>query len=542
MHAPINSWQFLLDEADEMAVSTVNLDALIPREDLAIKDQTTTSGATDRITLPHLDGFVFAPDLRKPYFQRETNQWTPKKVVELITAFVDRDLIPAVILWRAGQYTFVIDGAHRLSALLAWVKNDYGDGINSTAFFGGLIPDEQRKIADKTRKMVDKAVGSYADYAQARIGVPKAQNILDRLTKLSECNVIAQWVTASDSKAAEDSFFKINQAATPIDPTEKRLLKVRDSASAIAARAVTNSGRGHKYWGGFGGVVQAQIEEVSKSLYQELYAPPITGTPLNTLDLPVAGQGYNALPFVFDLVNVVNGVEVADTTKKKGVNETLPVDADGQLTLAYLTKVKGVIAKFTTDQPKSLGLHPVVYFYTRGGSFKAEAFFAAIKFFDELESKNKLKKFTAIRSAFEDYLVAHKEAAALIVHRFGTGNRSIPWLHAYYNFLFERFDAGMTAEQITAALCDDADFRFLTLPPPAPKPKASGKAQNFSSNTKTAAFFAQALSACVRCAICGARMHKNSMHIDHATEKRNGGHAGLSNAQVTHPYCDSSKG
>lgn len=522
--------------------NVVNLDALIPREDLAIKDQAAPAGTVDRISIPHLNGFVFAPDLRKPHFQRETNQWTPKKVVELVTAFVDSDLIPAVILWRAGHYIFVIDGAHRLSALLAWINNDYGDGKRSNDFCGGLIPDEQRKVAEKTRKMVNKAVGSFSDYEEARKGVPKEKYIMDRLAKLSDSNVIAQWVPTTDPKSAEDSFFKINQAATPIDPTEKRLLKARDSASAISARAITNGGRGHKYWGSFGNVIQAQIENAAKSIHQELYAPPISNIPINTLDVPVAGQGYNALPFVFDLVNTVNEIEIADTTTKKGVNETLPVDTDGNLSLAYLAKVKATIAKITTDNPKSLGLHPVVYFYTRGGAFKPEAFFGAMKFIDEIESKNWFKKFQAIRSVFEDYLVDHKEAIALIVHRFGTGNRSIPWVHAYYKFLFEKFDDRMTPEKVTAELGQNAEFKFLTVPPPPPKQSASGKPMNFSSNTKTAAYFAQALAGCVRCKICGARVHKNSMHIDHATAKKDGGHSGLENAQVTHPYCDSSKG
>lgn len=385
-----------------MSTNVVNLDALIPREDLAIKDPAAPSGTLDRITIPHLSGFVFAPDLRKPHFQRETNQWTPKKVVDLVVAFVDSDLIPAVILWRAGHYIFVIDGAHRLSALLAWVYNDYGDGKRSNDFCGGLIPDEQRKVADRTRKMVNKAVGSFADYEEARKGVPKDPVIMDRLAKLSDCNVIAQWVLTTDPKSAETSFFKINQAATPIDPTERRLLKARDSASAISARAITNAGRGHKYWGGFGNVIQAQIESAANSLHQELYAPPISNIPINTLDVPIAGQGYNALPFVFDLVNVINGVEIADTTKKKGIDESIPIDTDGNLSLTYLTKVKAAIAKITTDHPKSLGLHPVVYFYTRGGAFKPEAFFGAIKFFDEIEAKNLLKKFQMVRCIFED--------------------------------------------------------------------------------------------------------------------------------------------
>ena len=53
---------------------------------------------------------------------------------EFIKTFIEGDLIPAIILWRSPGGTFIIDGAHRLSALIAWVDNDFGDGTVSTEF------------------------------------------------------------------------------------------------------------------------------------------------------------------------------------------------------------------------------------------------------------------------------------------------------------------------------------------------------------------------------------------------------------------------
>ena len=148
-----------------MAASSVNLDALIPRDDFASDD--SSSGGQPRQTLSVSDlgenGF-FQNSLRKPDFQRETTHWTPAKVVDLIRAFLDRDLIPAVILWERGEDVFVIDGAHRLSALIAWMRDDYGDGTASNGFFGSGLTDEQRKIADRTRKEVKKCIGTYAEF------------------------------------------------------------------------------------------------------------------------------------------------------------------------------------------------------------------------------------------------------------------------------------------------------------------------------------------------------------------------------------------
>lgn len=67
-------------------------------------------------------------------------------MVELVKSFIEGELIPAIILWRSsGNYIFVIDGSHRLSALASWINDDYGDGPISMEYYGGEIPEEQKK-------------------------------------------------------------------------------------------------------------------------------------------------------------------------------------------------------------------------------------------------------------------------------------------------------------------------------------------------------------------------------------------------------------
>src|SRR5260370_40967135 len=113
--------------------SRVNIDALIPRDDF---DETTAQSRPagnrkDKLAVNDLlKGEFFYGALRKPDFQRETSEWDPNKILNLIESFVTGDLIPAIILWQSkiSNLTFVIDGSHRLSALAAWINNDYGDG------------------------------------------------------------------------------------------------------------------------------------------------------------------------------------------------------------------------------------------------------------------------------------------------------------------------------------------------------------------------------------------------------------------------------
>ncbi len=527
-----------------MSTNVVNLDALIPRDDFAVDEAPSRATPADRISIAHLDGHFFSVDLRKPDFQRETAHWTPAKVVDLIRSFLDADLIPAIILWRAGRNIFVIDGAHRLSALMAWILDDYGDRKTSADHFGGHITEEQRKVADRTRDLVLKSVGSYAQYQTFRNNRSAApENMQKRLSNLADNSLVAQWVSATDAKSAEASFFKINQQGTPIDPTERRLLQSRDSASAIAARAITHAGSGHRYWASFSNDIQRKIESSGNEIYKALYEPPITGMPLTTLDVPVGGRGYNALPFVFDLVNQANNVKIPDSSSKADEKALLPPDADGTVTVDYLLGVRQKVDRITGDTARSLGLHPVVYFYTRSGAFQPSTFLAVAGFLEELAKGDKLITFTKHRRLFEDFLIRHKEATTLLIKQLGSGPRHIPRLREYYNRIFRGLTDGKDLDAIQAEFAVDKNFAFLTAPRPAThRPDSTTYKRSFNRNTKTAAFFEAALPAGTRCRLCEALVHRNSVQIDHKVARReNGSTADMSNAQISHPFCNSVK-
>ena len=67
---------------------------------------------------------------------------------------------------------------------------------------------------------------------------------------------------------------------------------------------------------------------------------------------------------------------------------------------------------------------------------------------------------------------------------------------------------------------------------------AISKGNKFPRETKTAAFIRDALSGVPRCKICGGSRHSHSISIDHIKRRADGGHATLDNAQLTHPYCN----
>ena len=521
-----------------MATTGVNLDALIPREDFAVEGGPQTGTYDHTISIHHLsNNAFFVGSLRKPDFQRETANWTPQKIVDLIMAFLDGDLIPAIILWRAGQYSFVIDGAHRLSAMLAWIYDDYGDRRRSMNFFDNQLPDEQIKLAEQTRKLVEQHVGTFAMYQDAMRDMFSApEHLRKRLGSLANNSFVAQWVPAVDAEGAQKSFFKINQAPTPIDETEKRILKARGSAVAIATRAISRSGTGHRYWSSFELKVREEIERLAREISDALYLPPLGGMPIKTSDVPVAGRGYSSLPFLFDLVSNVNGVKAKDSTASGDTTDQLPNDPDGQQTIAYLKAVKKIVERITTTHPGSLGLHPLVYFYTRGGRFQPAVFLTMAKYVEKLVRTDALDSFTAVRRSVEGFILAHKEAFTLIQKRQGSGVRSRPAMEAFLDVVIAGFQEGLDEQGVLDRLGEQSRFSFVLTPQPA-RGDADGK--EFSTATKSAAFVTELTRNGVKCGVCGALIHRNSMHTDHVLEREHGGSAHGANAQLAHPYCDS---
>ena len=127
----------------------VNLDAMIAREDIYAKEQVVQATIEDSgVKTSELEErSIWFKSLKKPDFQRETASWEPEKIADLIECFVKGHFIPSLIMWRSSDgKLFVIDGAHRLSALIAWVRDDYGDQDMSIRFFKNEIPAEQKTL------------------------------------------------------------------------------------------------------------------------------------------------------------------------------------------------------------------------------------------------------------------------------------------------------------------------------------------------------------------------------------------------------------
>lgn len=520
----------------------VNLDALIPREDLEVKDVKQSTNIHN-ISISNLeDSNFFRATLRKPEFQRETLEWTPDRVYGLIQSFVDGHLVPAIILWQGDGNIFVIDGSHRLSALIAWVSDDYGDKRKSKELFGE-IPTNQAKLADDTRKLVEKNIGSYKDIQHAMTHQEGANpEHLKIGKKLSSLAITLQWVPG-DASQAEKSFFKINESASPLDVTEKRLLFSRKKPSGIASRAIIRSGSGHKYWDKFAVDVQDRIEKNAKAINGWLFNPQLE-TPVKTQDIPIAGKSHSQITreLVLNIVNFSNSFKIVDKSSIKKT-EDFPeskqeADIDGKITSEYLENTKKILANITGAQSSSLGLHPVIYFYARNGRYQITSFMAILDLITQYERGKKLEKFTTVRKKFEEFLWKYKIIVNQSAPEWGSGAKGYINLKKTFDFIIEQLLSDKTEEEIIIALDNSIEFNFLK---PNAKPRRPKARKDFSGESKSEVFLTQAMESALRCEICGGFLHKNSISIDHHQDIKSAGIGSPDNGVLTHPYCNSIK-
>jgi hypothetical protein len=517
---------------------TVNLDALIPRADFLTPQQTDTpAGAAGKASASMTDlskGESFFSTLRKPDFQRETAAWSPTMIRDFVKAYIEGDLIPSVICWQSeARLSFVIDGAHRLSAIIAWGLDDYGDGDASVEFYGN-IPAEQDKIAKKTRDLIDSSVGSYRQYRAETKSPGTFPNLAANARALAHSTVPLLWVKTSDSERAERAFFTINQSAVEIDPTELKILNARSKPNAIAARAIVRNATGHEYWKEFSTSAQAEVVKTAKGIYASFYSPPLP-TPIRSEELPIAGHGYGSqtLPLIFDFVNIANGLPVIDKAKRGlAIKREKP---DETQTLNVMRKTESLTERVVGTHPSSLGLHPAVYFYAANGRHQPTTVLAAASFLMEIGAKDAFMQFCAVRARFEEFLVNHKMFINQLTVKHGSMAKGYAPIRDYYSTVFDRVVSGDTEQEIETLLHTHDRYQTLV----KEKPILTKKAKDFSQATKQLVLLQEVLSKAFICHICGARVDKKSMQLDHVDDQAGGGLATADNAKFVHPLCNS---
>lgn len=518
----------------------VNLDALIPREDFLASTAGPDAGLSGKSEASRTDltkGETFHLTLRKPDFQRETAAWSPEAVRDFIKAFIDGDLIPSVICWQSpSRLTFVIDGAHRLSAVMAWLLDDYGDGDESIKFYNNAIPDEQRRVADKARTLINKEIKPWKDYKAEAQNPGSNPALTDKARALGHSKIPLLWVPGQDASKAERAFITINRSAVIIDPTELKILNARFKPEAITSRAIVRNATGYRYWKGFSTEGQQKVEQTAKEIYKALYSPPLNPSE-RTNELPIAGHGYGTqtLPLIFDFVNIANNFPVIDSSKAKNIKPTAMIAPDEEETLRVIAKAKALADRITGKDPASLGLLPAVYFYSQNARHQPTSVLAMAALIVDLEAANRFNDFTDVRAAFEEFLIDNKPFVNQLTVRHGSMAKGYKQQRDYLLFVLNALIDGKEESGILTEMGSHSSYRLLV----KETPLKTQKAKEFSDELKKWAFMTTALQQAKKCDLCNARLDNKSMQLGHKMDKRDGGTGSGENAAWEHPYCNS---
>ena len=525
----------------------VNLDALIVRQDMAGGQQ---KSVPQDFGFKHSDlvkkgGMTYAI-LKKPDFQRSTSSWTPEKVRDMVVAYIEGETVPGVIVWRSPHSDlFIIDGAHRLSSIIAWINDDYGDGEISKSHYG---EPQNPLAAKKTRDMINAGVGSYKNLIDAvtdSVADPKYQANAKKL--VFSTLPVQELRKVSDAATAEKSFQKINEQGVILSDTEKWLINSRYCPNSIAARAISLKGTGGAYWERFTDEsIKTKISELSASVYKLLFTPDLDTGELKTVDLPIAGPFYssNALNLIFQFVNFANDVQTKAPTSREDAEKLVPIDTDGSRTVKFLNKTKQVASLLgnlrTTNHSNSLDVHPFVYFYSRQGNHQPTMFLATAYWLRELDKRKKIPELArdGMRGRLEDFRRENSFLIQAISRRARGEEKAVRKLKEYLDYLFENISKTTSRDLFEKV---GRYFRVSTIPEPEEDEEPTKPGSRIPIHVKNSMFVEQELGKAEKCELCKARIPARGLSRDHRLDRKYGGSGTKGNAAPTHHACNSAK-
>jgi hypothetical protein len=196
-----------------------------------------------------------------------------------------------------------------------------------------------------------------------------------------------------------------------------------------------------------------------------------------------------------------------------------------------------MLRRLCSTHASSLGLHPVLYFYSRTGSFQPAALLSFVNLMRDWDTSDFLA-FTEVREKFEAMLLANRSITEAI-RKLGSAGRSRPRIIGFYRAIIGRLRDGQTPEEVSAALRQTSEYGFLIEEPDDSQPMFQLEGGSFTREVKGAAYIAEALPTAPRCPTCRGLLHRNGVQTGHRQPKRHGGSGHVSNAMPQHPFCNS---
>ncbi len=571
-----------------MAASSqkVYLDHHIARDNLlyrrAITPEDNSSGDEPYLKVEHLmtGDSSRAELLRKPDFQRATWAWTPDDCVSLLQSVLTEQVVPSVILWlNPESLWYVLDGGHRISVLLAWLRDDWGDRRPAQDYKDESLEKNSKEAGRRVRELLKKhQIGPFEEYLQAHrrykdLTLHGKDVTLEMSTEeITYAKLVRRWQSVNmgfpilwvkgDYEKAEESFLNINKSGRQLSPWETTLVENRRSSFARAVTSVARVSDREHCWPLHAPEVKndprarQQIEEILKTV-QELHAllfTPVYQKPITEPRQPLLATPYTRpelqAAYTAELLTITEGNKGQPPEMRRllqrDAKEPVPVMiTNGQRLLVH---AREVIENIAGKSPRSLALVPLVYFYNTQGTFVRSLLYGMIYWLNrgtttEVQSRKRL--FTLHRGAFENVLLENKDRViGRIGRRIGSGPEVTYPTALYFDGLLTlliEHDDRITDEQFRSShenLIEtlSTDDQPLTSNGPVSTDRLfRGKARETVHVGNFVKMFQE-------CSICGGRFYpSDSTHIDHVVQHARGGPTVPSNARETHPFCNNQR-
>ncbi|QWU17411.1 HNH endonuclease [Paenibacillus sophorae] len=557
-------------------IPNANLDHIIPSDSLL----TTTDYLSDKVSdevqyhkkeyldfkdfQPDFSGFSIWDRFRKPEFQRQTNSWTDEKYINLLKTLKNNQVIPGVIFWLNPEtgHIFVLDGAHRLSAIRGWITNDWGDSDEAKEY--GYLEEDEIRASARLRQSVKDSIG---DFEECRKAISKFKKIVDQKKNPKEeldpkieemgrfmyhlntsLKVPIQWVTGG-YQDAEQSFVNINTGGTPLSTEEALFIENRRSPVARAMAGIISNGSKPSLWIDHG----EKCTKLSQTLYKLLLAPSdnipskikVSDYPLILLKKQNSYDRYQFLQYLFCIIKhgQTGDNNITETLKHLANESNDEVVADA--TLDELERTLYHITSLIGNSPQSLGVLPVFYFYSSKGQYSNLLFFSFLMWLfkgTEKEILNRKLEFTLHRSYFEEMWILIKDHVIKHLGRKGGPSRLSKNQAELFNSLIECIKkckvSNTSPDEAVEIFLKDLDSKAYS--EYLKKKNESGKPfSQFSSNTKIQQEVAAYFEGSYKCELCkGAIDLGVSQQFDHIELRSLGGTNSINNGRVVHPWCN----
>lgn len=237
------------------------------------------------------------------------------------------------------------------------------------------------------------------------------------------------------------------------------------------------------------------------------------------------------MQLILNFVNISNNID-------KEAEIRIIEDTTGGETVGYLNNCLRISQKINSNHPSSLGLHPIVYFYSKDGRHKTASFYGVLGLLIEFEkNQTLLKKFIKSRGLFEEALLKYDYLVQQISRKHRQADKALIHIRNFYITIIEALETEDDIDRVMDKITKSKEFNYLTKEVPD-EDNEFGK--DFSRGTKSKTFISEAIASALKCKICRGYIHKNSISIDHIVRKEDDGMGTPNNAQLTHPYCNTS--